>query len=147
MVPTLNLQVFPLMISVASSFMLGFFWYGPFFGSTWASLVKMDISKPPSAEEMSTGMSLSFLNAILSSSVLSVLVQIWRPSVWGVGPDYESKVFYGTVTAFVIWLGFYLPVGLNTLAWERKPWKLFVLNTGYHLTNLVLMAVILSVQL
>ncbi len=143
----LSFEPFAIVLSVCSSFFLGFLWYGPFFGRTWVKLVKMDTSQNVTSEEMGRGMLLSLLNATLTSFVLAALVQIWRPSTWiKDAVDYDSKVYYGTVTAFACWLGFYLPVGLNTLAWERKPFNLFILNTGYHLTNLVLIAVIVSVN-
>jgi hypothetical protein len=45
--------------------------------------------------------------------------------------------------AFFTWLGFYLPVDLNRVAWEMKSWKLFFINTGYHLVALVVAAFIL----
>ncbi len=149
MYPQIQFLLFPLFFSVVSSFMLGFLWYGPLFGKTWVKLSKINFDKDCNNEcineEIQRGMKLSLLNAILSSLVLTVLVQIWRPSVWNAGPDYESKLFYGTCTAFTIWIGFYVPIGLNSVAWECKSWSLFLFNTGYHLTNLVLMSVILSV--
>lgn len=137
----------PIAISVFTSFMYGAMYYGPFFGSTWIKLSKRDLSAVPQeklSEEISRGMLLSALNALLSSLVLSVLVQIWRPSTWHANGVDDSKHFYGTITAFVVWLGFYLPVGLNTIAWEGKSCKLFLLNTGYHLSNVLLMSLILS---
>jgi hypothetical protein len=42
------------------------------------------------------------------------------------------------------WLGFYLPTDLGSVAWERKSWKLFAINTGYHLLMLVIAATILT---
>jgi hypothetical protein len=148
MFPHIQFLLFPLIISSISSFLLGFLWYGPFFGKTWVKLSKIDFDKECNSEcvseEIQRGMKLSLLNSILSSLILSVLVQIWRPSVWNAGPDYDSKLYYGTVTAFMIWIGFYVPVGLNSVAWECKSWSLFVFNAGYHLTNLVVMSTILS---
>jgi len=44
------------------------------------------------------------------------------------------------------WLGFYLPVDLNAVAWEKKSWKLFAINTSYHLLMLVIAATILTLM-
>lgn len=44
------------------------------------------------------------------------------------------------------WLGFYLPVDLGAVAWEKKSWKLFGINTGYHFTMLLVAAVILTLM-
>ena len=46
-------------------------------------------------------------------------------------------------SAIFAWLGFYVPVDLGAVAWERKSWKLFAINTGYHLMMLIVAAVIL----
>lgn len=143
----LHFSAKPLAISVITSFMYGAIYYGPLFGATWVKLNKRDPREiPPEelSEEISRGMFLSAINAFLSSLVLSILVQIWRPSTWHANAVDESKFFYGTITAFAVWVGFYLPVGLNTIAWEGKGCKLFLLNTGYHLSNVLLMSLILS---
>jgi hypothetical protein len=36
------------------------------------------------------------------------------------------------VAAFFTWLGFFFPVDLGSVAWERKSWKLLFINTRYH---------------
>jgi hypothetical protein len=41
------------------------------------------------------------------------------------------------------WLGFYLPVDLGAVAWEKKSWKLFAINTSYHFLMLLVAALIL----
>jgi hypothetical protein len=46
-------------------------------------------------------------------------------------------------SAVFTWLGFYVPTDLSTVAWERKSWKLFWINTGYHFTMLLVASVIL----
>jgi hypothetical protein len=52
----------------------------------------------------------------------------------------------GTIMSSTIftWLGFYFPVDLGAVAWEKKSWKLFFINTGYHLMMLLVAAVILT---
>jgi Protein of unknown function (DUF1761) len=46
--------------------------------------------------------------------------------------------------AIFTWLGFYLPIDLNTVAWEKKSLKLLAINTSYHLLSLVVAAAILT---
>jgi len=48
------------------------------------------------------------------------------------------------MAAVFTWLGFLLPVDLSTVAWERKSWTLFFINTGYHLISLIIVALIVT---
>ncbi|MBK9981824.1 MAG: DUF1761 domain-containing protein [Saprospiraceae bacterium] len=48
--------------------------------------------------------------------------------------------------AFFTWLGFFLPLDLNTEAWEMKSWKLFFINTSYYLLSLIIVAFILMMM-
>ncbi|WP_033111281.1 DUF1761 domain-containing protein, partial [Leptospira interrogans] len=41
-------------------------------------------------------------------------------------------------------LGFYVPLLLNSVAFENKSWKLFAINAGYNLISLQVVAMILS---
>ena len=44
------------------------------------------------------------------------------------------------------WLGFYLPVDIGVVTWEKKSWKLFGINTGYHFMMLLVASVILTLM-
>jgi Protein of unknown function (DUF1761) len=48
------------------------------------------------------------------------------------------------MAAFYTWLGFFVPVLLSGVAWEKKSWKLFSINAAYHLLALFLVASILT---
>ena len=47
-------------------------------------------------------------------------------------------------TTIFTWLGFYLPVDIGVVTWEKKSWKLFAINTGYHFMMLLVAAIILT---
>ena len=47
-------------------------------------------------------------------------------------------------TAVFTWIGFYVPGQLGATVWEKNSWKLFSINTGYHLASLIIAALILS---
>ena len=46
--------------------------------------------------------------------------------------------------AVFTWAGFYLPGQLGATQWEGNSWKLFFINTGYHLVSLLVAAMILT---
>lgn len=43
-----------------------------------------------------------------------------------------------------VWVGFFVPVHLSWVVWEKHSWKLFFINCGYHLAATVIAALILS---
>ena len=43
-----------------------------------------------------------------------------------------------------LFAGFFLPGELGATQWEKKSWKLFAINTGYHLASLMVVASILT---
>jgi hypothetical protein len=46
--------------------------------------------------------------------------------------------------AFWLWLGFIVPVTLNSVLWEGKSWKLWGIYSGYYLVSLAVMGAILT---
>lgn len=71
-------------------------------------------------------------------------IAVWDPRTWGQEPMPGTNTV-GTAMAAAIftWLGFYFPGDLGSVAWEMRSWKLFFINTGYHLVSLILVAFIL----
>jgi hypothetical protein len=67
-------------------------------------------------------------------------------AAWTFVPGMDVMPAIGTIlnSAIFTWLGFYLPVDLGVVAWEKKSWKLFGINTGYHLAMLLVAATILT---
>ena len=63
-------------------------------------------------------------------------------AAWSYVPGIEEMGLMPNVlnTAFFTWLGFYLPGELGATVWEKKSWKLFGINTSYHLVSLLVVA-------
>jgi len=69
---------------------------------------------------------------------------VFRPSTWIAGQPDDPSWVYGLFGAVFIWLGYVVPVLLNTVAFEKRSWKLFGINAGFHLAALLAMGMILS---
>ena len=65
---------------------------------------------------------------------------------WSFVPGMDQMPKVGSVmnSAIFTWLGFYLPVDIGIVTWEKRSWKLFGINTGYHLAMLLVAATILA---
>lgn len=143
MMPNIHLNILAIIITVIANFFLGFLWYTPLFGKAWAKEMKFDMSQKPPASAMVKGMVIMVIGNFFMAWVFSHNIAVWNPETWGLGPSPMPKSASAIMAGVFTWMGFYLPIDLNTIAWEMKSWKLFFINTGYHLLSLLLAAFIL----
>ena len=131
MCPITHASFLALGVSVFASFMFGYVWYGPLFGKTWGQLMGFKMEDCKGKKPEASALLLTLLGTVLTTFVLAYILNIYKPCC-SVG------------AAFLIWLGFYVPVQFSAVAWEGKPWKLFILNGAFYLLNLQLIAAILT---
>lgn len=143
MQPEIHINYLAVVAAVVASFLFGWLWYGPLFGKTWARLMNMPMNVKPDPKVMLRGMALMIAGTFLTAYVMVYTGEVWRPSSWKIGPDAPSYV-YGFFNGFFIWIGFFVPMLLGTVAWEGRPWGLFGLNAAYYFLNLQIVAMILA---
>jgi hypothetical protein len=139
-----------IIVAVIANFVLGFVWYTPLFGKRWAKEHGIDMTNAkPRTAELVRGMAFMIVGNFLLAWVFAHNIAAWAivqstpppagveamPPVTPMGNVIASSLF--------TWLGFFLPVDLGRVAWERKSWTLFFIDTGYHLISLFLVAIIL----
>jgi len=127
-------------IAVVANFILGFLWYTPLFGKVWGREMGFDMNKKPPASALAKGMIFMVIGNFFFAFVFAHNI-----AAWNFVPDMKnmSLTTNATMAAFFTWLGFYFPGDLGSTAWEGKSWKLFFINTVYHLLSLLLVAMIL----
>lgn len=120
------------LVNMVLSIVLGFIWYGPLFGKKWAALsgIPMPAEKPP-FKTMIKPIIFSLVGALFMSYVLSMGIA-------------AAGAVTGMVAGFFGWIGFIVPVYLNSSGWEGKPWTLFAINAGYWLVYLFAAGAILG---
>lgn len=143
MQPQIAMNLHAVCLAVAGSFLFGLIWHTVLFGKLWARLMKMPVDHKPSNSAMTQSMLIGIVGTFLMAFVMQHTLDIWRPSVWGVGMD-QPYYYYGFMNGFFVWLGFFLPMQLSAVAWEGRCWKLFALNNAYHFLNLQLISMILA---
>ncbi|MBS1914831.1 MAG: DUF1761 domain-containing protein [Bacteroidetes bacterium] len=126
-----------LVVAVLANFIFGAVWYMPLFGKAWAKEMGFSMDQKPPASVMIRGMLIGVIGGFLLAYVFAHNIAAWA-CVKGMGET--SAMSKMLMSAIFTWLGFYVPVDLNGIAWERKSWKLFFINTAYHLLSLVLVA-------
>ncbi len=124
------------------SVVLGFLWYGPWFGEEWMKLIGMSKEKMEKAkQDMNQTYTISFLSSIVMAYALAHFVWFSAPGA--------GTVLVGIKTGIWAWVGFVATTTLSHYLYspEKKPMKLYFIDTGYYLVLLVLMGVILAVWL
>ncbi len=135
-------------LSVAVAMFVGFLWFGPVFGRAWATEMGMDASEGMDGGQMGKSMALFALGNIFLVFVYWHSLHVFLPSLWadhfGVpGIQDSGLTVYALNGAGWTWLGFFVPVQLSRVAWERASLKLFLINSGFDLVRLLLFAYIL----
>ncbi len=138
----MHISMVAVLVAVVANFILGFLWYTPLFGKAWAKEHGIDttVSKPPSGA-IAKGMLFMVIGNFFMAYVFAHNMAAWSyvPGMKEMSP--MASILNASIFT---WLGFYLPVDLGTVAWEKASWKLFGINTAYQLLTLGVAAVILT---
>src|SRR6185295_4655456 len=137
----MNINYMAILVTVVANFVLGFIWYTPLFGKRWAKENNFDITRKPTSAELGKGMTFMVIGNFFMAYVFAHNIAAWSYVPGTKEMSAASNIMSSTVFT---WLGFYLPVDLSTVAWEGKSWKLFGINTTYHLLTLLVASVILT---
>lgn len=136
----IHVNIIAVLIAVVANFVLGFIWYTPLFGKAWGKEMGHDPNEEPDKKALLKGMAFMVIGNFLFAWVFAHNLAAWQyvPGVEDIGP-----VSNALNSAIFTWLGFYLPGQLGATVWEKNSWKLFAINTGYHLASLLVAAFIL----
>ena len=141
--PDIQINFIAIIVAVVAMFIFGFLWYTPIFGKAWAKEMGMDPNEKPDKGLMMKGMISMVIGNFLLVWVFSNNMAVWDPTTWGHDPAPGSPMGTAFMAAFFTWLGFFFPVDLGSIFWEKKSTKLFTINTSYHFLSLLLVAMIL----
>lgn len=141
MMPTITVNYLAVLVCAMAAMPVGFLWFGPLFGKTWARHMGFGEMQPRG--NMAKAMTIFFVGNLLIAFVLAHSIEVWQASSWGLSPD-RAPWIYGLNAAVWTWLGFFLPVQMGRVAWEMKRWGLVLINSSFDLTRLLLFALILA---
>lgn len=138
---TIQINFVAIGVAVVANFVLGFLWYTPLFGKLWGKEMGYDMNNKPKTSDFVKGMIFMVIGNFLLAFVLS-----HNMAAWSFVPETKTMTPMANMTSAAVftWLGFYFPGDLGSVAWERKSWTLFFINTGYHLASLFVVAGILT---
>lgn len=115
-----QINILAILVAALSSFLLGGFWYSPVgFGNAW--MKETGVSEESSKN---ANMAKIFTLAFLASLIISFNLAMF------LGPEstFETGMLYGFLAGFG-WVA--MAFAINDL-FERRTFKLFAINAGYH---------------
>ena len=138
----IGIPVVPVFVAAVATMIIGFLWYSPLlFARPWMRAMGYDPDDKAKLAEMQKGAGLMYAGAMLASLmsafVLAKIVEITT----------VNTALYGMKVAFAIWLGFVTTVQFTAFLFERKPFQLYAINTGYQLVCYLAMGAILALWL
>lgn len=116
---------------------IGMLWYSPaIFGKQWMNLIGFTDQDMKKTREK--GMGKSLLIASISALIIGYVLSLIN------GYRGANTYLDGMVTGFLCWVGFIATVMTGIVAWEKKSWKLYFINSCYYLVALLIMGGILA---
>jgi len=138
----MNVEVNFLAVFLAAivSMAVGFMWYShTFFAKPWMKEMGLTSESLKKAQkEMGKIYGFSFVLALVSAYVLTH-VMAFSETFYG-----YSALTTGLTSGFYMWLGFVMPVQATDQIFGKKNWRLLAINTGYQLTSLLLMGLVIG---
>lgn len=128
------------LLAAIANLVVGFLWYSPLlFAKPWMKLMGYTTKNmKEQSKEMGKTYAISFVLAIVAAYVL-FHVMAFSSNFYG-----YSATTTALLTGFWMWLGFVAPVQFTSELFGKKNWSLLAINTGYQLTALLVMGLIIA---
>ncbi|MBS3071992.1 DUF1761 domain-containing protein [Candidatus Pacearchaeota archaeon] len=135
--PIVDVNYLAVVVAGLVSFVIGGLWYSPLiFGNIW--MKESGINKSQVDKSKKKGMTASYIITLVSALVMAYVLANFVKYVA------ISSAIDALELGFCVWLGFIATVGLGSILWEGKSFRLYAINMGYYLISLILMSVILT---
>ncbi len=133
MLNIVNINVLAVLLAAVAYMILGAFWYSPaLFGKQWMKLIGLS-KNGMKKDNVSSLYLVSFITGLIMAFVLSQFIQL----------AHAVTYFEAMRIALWSWIGFIAPFGLTGTMFQSKPPQLFLIDSGYYLVSLLLMAIVL----
>jgi hypothetical protein len=138
-----HINYLAVLVSAAAYFVIGAVWYMGLFGKIWSQLMGFNkLSKKETEamkKKMGMSMAINFIACLLTAYCMAYSV------LSGSAFYHVTGVTAGLQSGFWIWLGFIGTSQINSVIWDGRPVKLYLINVGYYLVSYVAMGAILAV--
>jgi Protein of unknown function (DUF1761) len=134
MIPFPEINYLAVLVCAIFLWLLGAAWYSPaMFAKKWMKLIGVT-REPGKRDGLLLGMTASFFGDLVMSFILANIIS------WA----HIAGFARGSVIGVLIWMGFIAAPNLPQGLYERRPFNLFAINSGYWLLGLVIVGGILA---
>ena len=137
----LKINVIAVVAAVVVNFILGFMWYAGIFSKSWSKEMGYDPNMRPGQKAMIKGIILMIVGNFMFAWILAFYLAGWK---YIPNSEQMGTFSFAFNSALSVWIGFYAPVHLSRVVWENHSWKLFFINSSYHLVSTIVVACILA---
>jgi hypothetical protein len=131
-----HINVWAILACGVASLVIGFIWYGPLFGKTWAAYTGWTEEKVKSIP--SSCMARTYILTLAAALVTAFVLDIFA---WALGSSgIKAGLFLGLLTG----VGFSAMAFATTHLFEHKPVGLWLIVSGYQLVYQAAAAVIIA---
>ncbi|HEY1580923.1 MAG TPA: DUF1761 domain-containing protein [Terracidiphilus sp.] len=134
MIPFPAINHLAILVSAIILWVLGAAWYSPaLFAKPWMELIGVK-REPGKRDGLLLGMTASFIGDLVLSFILANII------VWSNTHGFAM----GAVIGVLAWIGFIAAPQLPQGLYEKRPFKLFAINSGYWLVGLFIVGGLLG---
>jgi hypothetical protein len=120
-------------VAALANYLIATLWYAVIFGSLWKKLTGIPDMKPSPVNVV-----VVFIGSLVMSFVLLHSI------VFGNAFVKMGGISGGLMGGFFSWLGFIAPITMTNVIYEKRSWKLWLLDNAFWLISLLVMGTILS---
>lgn len=130
---TVEISWWAVIVAAVAKFVIGWIWYAPpVLGNNWMAEVKL------SQDEFRANMVPAIITQIVGDLVMAYILARF------IAHYGTPSIGSGLLIGFMAWLGFVATVTIGQVVYERRSFKLFLINSGYILIGLLVMGAILG---
>ena len=128
-----NVNYLAVVVAAVAAIVIGFAWYAPaLFGKRW--MAYLGTTQAELGNPGGVGMAVGVVASLLNAYVLAILAL----NLGG------TTVAEGAMLGGLAWLGFMGTLTAAQIAFEKKPWGLWLLNNGHNLIVQIVMGAIVT---
>ncbi len=132
---TTDLNYLAVLVAALVFFLVGGVWYAAVFGKPWQNALNLNPDDTVRAQQdFPKALAVWFLSGLIISFVLANFARALGAASFG----------SGVMVGFWAWLGFALPLNLNSLAFEKRSPHVFLINVGFYWVAFALIGGILA---
>ena len=128
----MNFNWWAILVVTLIQFFLGALWYSLLFAKPWMALTGHTKGEKPTG--IVFAMSSSFIGGLILSFILAHVIY-WSGA---------NTLHRGAFVGFICWLGFMAAPLFAETNYEKRPYKLFAINSGYWLVAMLISGVVLA---